>query len=179
MTVRFLEVLNGKVPSAKDCLLIFLYLFIASLTHEMGNVVALILGGIIFIYKREHFLFYRSLLLVPAAYVLASLLNAWAHPFNTTMYNHHQFWQIITNGFYAMGAWIYAGLFPFELQWLFTARNMIAPEEKHLLKWPHLTNPASVLAIIALGLLLFFLFFKRRSRSVQSAVIIAAVCFTF
>ena len=173
---RFFEVMNGKVPSSKDCFVIFLVLLIASLTHEMGNVVALVLGTIVLIYKPQYRLFYRAFFLVPAAYVLASLFNAWAHPFNTTMYHHH-LTQILGNGFYAMGVWLYTGLFPFELQWLFAARNMIAPEEKYLIKWPHLNNPASLFALIIIAMLVFFLFHKRRSLATQNATMVAGICF--
>ncbi len=170
------EVLNGKEPTSRDSLVIFLLLLLAGLTHEMGNVVALVLGTAVFFYKPQHRLFYRSLLLVPAVYLLASLLNAWSHPFTTTMYHQHQIAQILSNGVYALGAWTYVGLFPFDFQWLFAARNMIAPEEIHLIKWPHVQDPAALLAIAAVVLLVVFSC-RRRSPGGHQPMIITAICF--
>lgn len=174
---RFIDVLQSKVPQPKDCAMMFFLLLIASLTHEMGNVVALFLGIACYLYKREHTLFYRCLLLVPAVYVLASLLNAWVHPFQVTIYHQQNILENFLNSFYVMAAWTYVGLFPFEFEWLYRARNILSPEMIHLIKWPNLSMGFSVGTLMMLMLTTFFISKRQKILMTISERVCVVVCF--
>jgi len=148
-------ILNGQKDRPKDYAVLFLWLVIAAFTYELANVIALAMAIVLWCLKPQQRWWSFCLVLVPLLYAAASLLNARMHPFTFTQSLPTAFAtgpvQAIGNWFYAMGAWFYAGLFPGELEWVLGARNMIAPNETHLIKFVHVTQWPTLLALAAAG----------------------------
>lgn len=149
-------ILAQNTPSLKHYIVLSVSLLLGSFTHEMANPAAIGFFAALWLLKPHERKWSIWLLAVPLIYVLASLLNAWLHPFSFRQALPPTFktglFPSIANWFYAMGTWLYAGLFPGELKWLFASRNMIDPDEKSLIKMIQLNHIPALLAFLSVSL---------------------------
>ena len=164
----FYGILVSKSIENKKYLAVSLWLLLAAFTHEMGSIAAAGLGLVLWFLKPKERALVAWVWAVPLIYGALSLLDARIHPFTFTKSLPPAFATGIGHTFhnwlYAMGVWTYTGLFPSELQWLFAARNMIAPSEQELLKPLHFNLWPTSLAMCALAGYIWCLLKQKRRR---------------
>ncbi len=174
---RFFEIIDGRRDSVLDYVLIFCYLTIAAMTHEMANAAALGLGVLLWFLKPARRVWAVVIACVPLVYLSASLLNAYLHQFSLTDPNavraQGNFWWFAGNWLYSAAFWIYAGIFPFELQWLLAIRNMISPSQGHLITPLHLNSIPTIIALGLVGVYAYCFFAQKNGQESLSRMAIA------
>ncbi len=144
---------SQKGSGPKDYAVMFAALSLAAFTHEMANVIALGMALLLWCSRPAERRWAVWLAVVPVIYTAASLFNAWAHPFTFTQALPPAFptgpGYTFLDWLYAVGTWLYVGIFPLEFKWVLAGRNMISPDEVQLIKPVSLFHWPTVLAISA------------------------------
>ncbi len=156
MVLKHVYLLINKTDKfQKHYLSISMWLLLGAFTFEVVNGIALLVG--IFLWKLKPQQRQWTLLIfgVPCVYLLASFLNYYLHPCSISLQTHKNIGAFLHDGLIILANWLYIGLFPFELQWLYGERTVIAPHQLTSIKPLHVYSFPTA---IALGFICTYVF---------------------